>query len=91
MAKLTLWTRCEEKLSLPSKSIRAIQLQSTNRDYYYSPDGKKYILKSDSKTTLIVRPRGWHLNERFLRKCCRSDSRASMHKLRLNLIIIIRI
>jgi malate synthase len=33
---------------------------------FANPDGKKYILKADSKTTLIVRPRGWHLNERFL-------------------------
>jgi malate synthase len=32
---------------------------------YVSPDGKKYSLK-DSVATLIVRPRGWHLDEKHV-------------------------
>jgi malate synthase len=33
---------------------------------YTSPQGKQYKVNPQSTTTLLVRPRGWHLNERFL-------------------------
>jgi len=34
---------------------------------YTAPEGKHYALKSEGLATLIVRPRGWHLNEANLR------------------------
>ncbi|MBK6726921.1 MAG: malate synthase A [Xanthomonadales bacterium] len=30
------------------------------------PEGKHYALRSDSKTVLMVRPRGWHLDEKHV-------------------------
>ena len=33
---------------------------------YTSPEGKHYALKADSKTVLMVRPRGWHLDEKHV-------------------------
>ncbi|MBL0039696.1 MAG: malate synthase A [Xanthomonadales bacterium] len=33
---------------------------------YTSPEGKHYALKPDSKTVLMVRPRGWHLDEKHV-------------------------
>src|SRR5690606_14322505 len=30
---------------------------------YASPEGKRYALRPDGLATLIVRPRGWHLDE----------------------------
>lgn len=33
---------------------------------FTSPEGKAYAMDADSKTTLIVRPRGWHLEEKHL-------------------------
>jgi malate synthase len=34
---------------------------------YASPDGKRYRLNQPGATTLLVRPRGWHLPEKHLR------------------------
>jgi len=34
---------------------------------FTSPEGKKYVLNKESKTTLMARPRGWHLNEKHLK------------------------
>ena len=33
---------------------------------YTSPEGKQYALKPESKTVLMVRPRGWHLDEKHV-------------------------
>lgn len=33
---------------------------------YASPEGKRYALKPDSQTVLMVRPRGWHLDEKHV-------------------------
>lgn len=33
---------------------------------YESPEGKSYELKNESGTVLIVRPRGWHLEEKHI-------------------------
>ncbi len=33
---------------------------------YTSPEGKHYALKPESKTVLMVRPRGWHLDEKHV-------------------------
>jgi malate synthase len=33
---------------------------------YTSPEGKHYALKPDAGTVLMVRPRGWHLDEKHL-------------------------
>jgi malate synthase len=33
---------------------------------YTSPEGKHYALKPDSTTVLMVRPRGWHLDEKHV-------------------------
>jgi malate synthase len=33
---------------------------------FTSPEGKHYVLKPGSKTVLMVRPRGWHLDEKHV-------------------------
>ena len=45
-----------------------IALRDANKKtlQWTSPEGKGYKLNKDSETVLLVRPRGWHLNERHL-------------------------
>ena len=41
---------------------------------FTSPEGKHYALKPESETVLMVRPRGWHLDEKHV---CVDDARIS--------------
>ncbi|HEU0153143.1 MAG TPA: malate synthase A [Arenimonas sp.] len=46
---------------------RALRKAVTGQLDWMAPDGSKhYVLDKDSKTVLIVRPRGWHLDEKHV-------------------------